>query len=258
MACIYKIQHKESGKVYIGQTKKTLDWRLNNNWCGHFALAFKRNSTCYIHCALRKYGKEAFTYEVLEEQSNNDFKDASMMKEWLNEREIYWVSEYNSNCHDFGYNKTKGGSFDYSTANHDKHSKRMTEYNNKCWSDEKFREKRSALVSAQFKKQWQKEEYRDRVISKMKQTISTKSKEEKHEIAMKQVETKRKTGSIYHTEASKEKLRLASMNNTNVKGRIYVHKESKSRLIRKEELDKFLSEGFILGRGKVQWRQHED
>lgn len=253
MALIYKIQNKLDNKIYIGQTKRTLEWRLSNGWCGHFPAAFEKNSKGYFHNALRKYGKNAFSYEILEERDNSSFQKNEDIKAWLDEREIYWITYYKSNEHQYGYNKTKGGSFDYQKADHSYHSKRMTEYNNKCWADSDFREKRSKKVSEQFKKQWKNDAYRTNIIEKMKHTISLKSCEDRHNSAMKSVETKRRLGLLCQTDEAKEKLRKAALGNTNVKGRLYIHKEGKSRMVKPEELERYLSEGWVKGRGKVKW-----
>lgn len=253
MAIIYKIQNKQNDKIYIGQTKRTLEWRLNNGWCGHFPAAFEKDSNGYLHRALRKHGKDAFTYEVIEERDNTSFDKTEDVRAWLNEREIYWIDFYKSNRHEFGYNKTSGGSSDHRLANHDYHSERMTEYNNKCWADAEFRKKRSEQVSKQAKRMWNNPEHRVKVISKMRETNSSRTQEEKHMIAMKQVEGRRLNGTLHQSESTKEKLRLAAIGNTNVKGRIYVYKEGKSRMIKVEELESFLSDGWLRGRGKVQW-----
>ena len=49
---------------------------------------------------MRKYGIENFTFEIIEECS----------QEQLNEREIYWISYYDSFNKEKGYNMTPGGS----------------------------------------------------------------------------------------------------------------------------------------------------
>lgn len=131
MAIIYKIQNKQNGKVYIGQTKVSLDWRLENNFCGHFKRALIENSHCKIHNALRKYGKEAFTYEVIEERNNDSFSDRTELKNWLNNREIYWVQYYKSYLSEFGYNMTKGGNM-YLAASNDFKQKISISVKNYC------------------------------------------------------------------------------------------------------------------------------
>lgn len=94
---IYKITNKINGKCYIGQSVN-----IKERWRKHRTVA-KRNSgkDCHkpLYCAIRKYGVENFSFEILEECS----------KEELNDKEIYWIAYYNSCNSDNGYNLTKGG-----------------------------------------------------------------------------------------------------------------------------------------------------
>lgn len=93
---IYKITNKINGKIYIGQTTKTLEERFQKHCWGttlkdiyHFNMAIKQ--------AIKKYGKENFTIELIEQ----------VEKDKLDEREVYWISFYNS--YQKGYNCTLGG-----------------------------------------------------------------------------------------------------------------------------------------------------
>ena len=92
---IYKATSATTGKVYIGQTTQTLQERINQ----HNSHAFGHQYNYHFHNAIRKYGTDDFTYEIIED----DIKSA----ETLNEREKYWISYYNS-YYD-GYNSTMGG-----------------------------------------------------------------------------------------------------------------------------------------------------
>jgi group I intron endonuclease len=91
---IYKWQHKENGKCYIGQTIQG----ANQRRLEHLSEARHSPTTYCFHNALRKYGEEAFTYEVIEECNS---------LEELNEREVYWMDYYNSI--DEGYNLRRAG-----------------------------------------------------------------------------------------------------------------------------------------------------
>lgn len=86
---IYKITNKVNGKSYIGQTRYTLEFR----WRQHL---HKKDNT-YFHNAIRKYGAENFSLEVLEECPYFN----------LNEREIFYIAKYDS--FNSGYNLTIGG-----------------------------------------------------------------------------------------------------------------------------------------------------
>lgn len=88
---IYKIVNKQNHKIYIGQSvniqKRLYDHRKSNR------------DDSYFHRAIEKYGKDNFTYEVIEECS----------PEQLNEREKYWIAFYQSHNREYGYNSTLGG-----------------------------------------------------------------------------------------------------------------------------------------------------
>lgn len=101
MSCgIYKITNLVNNKVYIGQSTD-----IERRWRNHRA----RYTTCnsILYQAIRKYGLENFSFEIVEECGEN----------FLNEREKYWVSYYNS--FEEGYNATIGGNgqpkYDYSS-----------------------------------------------------------------------------------------------------------------------------------------------
>lgn len=86
---IYKITNKVNNKSYIGQTRYTIEFR----WRQHI---HKKDDT-YFHRAIRKYGIENFSIEVLEECDYSR----------LNEREIFYIAKYNTFKE--GYNLTIGG-----------------------------------------------------------------------------------------------------------------------------------------------------
>ena len=95
---IYKITNKINNKCYIGQTIKSAEER----WKEHKAHAFgshenDQNKTLYK--AIRKYGLENFTFEVLQDNIETH--------EQLDKAEIYWIDFYNSFLK--GYNETSGG-----------------------------------------------------------------------------------------------------------------------------------------------------
>ena len=92
MIGIYKITNKINGKVYIGQS---ID--IKRRWKDH--RTHYKNGKYPLYFAMIKYGIENFSFEVIEECE----------KEKLNDREIYWISFYNSNNKNNGYNLTNGG-----------------------------------------------------------------------------------------------------------------------------------------------------
>lgn len=85
---IYKITNKINGKIYIG--KHSTD-KLDDGYMG---------SGKIIKQAIKKYGVENFTKEILE------FCDKEVE---LNDLEKHYIDKYNSTDRSIGYNLTKGG-----------------------------------------------------------------------------------------------------------------------------------------------------
>lgn len=88
---IYKITAKHNGKVYIGQSND-----IYTRWRSHWKQV-NRGDNDYLHNCMRKYGKDNFEYEIIEE-CNQDI---------INEREKYWIQHYDS--YNNGLNLTLGG-----------------------------------------------------------------------------------------------------------------------------------------------------
>lgn len=86
MIGIYKITNKINGKFYIGQSVD-IERRFMEHKTPHGTITS-------IKLAMRKYGKENFLFEVIEECSEED----------LNEREMYWIATLKPQ-----YNRCSGG-----------------------------------------------------------------------------------------------------------------------------------------------------
>lgn len=84
---IYKTTNKINGMIYIGKHNgKTNSYLGSGKW---------------LERAIKKYGKNNFTRDILENDIDNLIT--------LNEREIFWISFYESTNPAIGYNITKGG-----------------------------------------------------------------------------------------------------------------------------------------------------
>ena len=96
MAYIYKIENKINRKVYIGETTTTLEKR----WRDHVRESSKEGHghSYPIHCAIRKYGQENFSFEKIE-----DCDDEARFA-----REHYYIMYYNSIAPN-GYNILASG-----------------------------------------------------------------------------------------------------------------------------------------------------
>ena len=94
---IYVITNSVSGKMYIGQTWVTLEQRLHS----HFKTAFNSKSKSIFHCAVRSYGRAAFTIRQL---GCNFFSQGA-----LDEAERTWIRELRVQDRSVGYNILDGG-----------------------------------------------------------------------------------------------------------------------------------------------------
>ena len=74
---VYKITCKVNNKIYIGQTIESLTQRFNR----HMGYQKDEHDTKFYR-AIRKYGKDNFYIELLEEVSNQNE---------LDKREYYWI-----------------------------------------------------------------------------------------------------------------------------------------------------------------------
>lgn len=92
---IYKITNIINNKIYIGYTKKSLDERLKS----HFYYA--KHGKLPLSHAIKKYGKENFKIELIEESENDNYIHK--------EREKYWINRLNSRNPKIGYNVAAGG-----------------------------------------------------------------------------------------------------------------------------------------------------
>lgn len=86
---IYKVTNKVNNKVYIGQTRYTVEFR----WKQHI----HKQDNCHFHNAIRKWGIDNFIVETLEKC------DVDL----LNSREIFYIAKYDS--YKSGYNSTIEG-----------------------------------------------------------------------------------------------------------------------------------------------------
>lgn len=91
-AIIYLLTNTVNGKQYVGQTSRGLEER----WRDHCSKA-RGVSNYMLHNAIRKYGPDVFTREILEHTTVDK----------INDRETYWIAEIKT--HQSGYNMTEGG-----------------------------------------------------------------------------------------------------------------------------------------------------
>jgi group I intron endonuclease len=132
--CIYKLT-SPSGKSYIGQTI----YGIQNRWRDHLYDAFnpKKNHCKLLNKAIRKYGKDSFEVECLEECNKED----------LDKREAHYINNLNT-LKPNGYNLKSGG------------------------SSSKHTEETKAKIRNSCKKVFEDDTRKKEIIEKRKQTIA--------------------------------------------------------------------------------------
>lgn len=115
---IYKITNNVNGKVYIGQTVRTVKERFDEH-CRH--------SVTYIDRAINKYGKVNFTVETI--YTAKDLEE-------LNEKEKYYISYYHSNQNNIGYNLCDGGDNTEGYRHREESKRKMSESKSRLYMGE--------------------------------------------------------------------------------------------------------------------------
>lgn len=155
---IYKALCKNTGRVYIGQTRRDLQTRINE----HLNYSERKFSK-----ALRKYGLDSFEWTVLEEHNTIDK---------ANEREIYLISKYNS--YKQGYNSHIGGRVGGYTTKESIIKRQNTRAQNGGYTTVSKNQKENNVskrlevknkIRNTIKELWNNKEYRDNQLKKRAQ-----------------------------------------------------------------------------------------
>ena len=93
---IYKITNKINSKIYIGKTNSSIDIRFKQ----HIYSIEHHKTKSLLYDAMKKYGIENFTIEEI---------DSADSLEELNKKERHYISKYESQNPNIGYNICKGG-----------------------------------------------------------------------------------------------------------------------------------------------------
>lgn len=101
MSKIYKITDRTNNKVYIGQTKRDIYKRFAEHIYRALNSQRKNDRVLAIYIAIVNHKPENFYVELLEEIEGTPKQ--------IDEREIYWIKQYDATNPDKGYNLDKGG-----------------------------------------------------------------------------------------------------------------------------------------------------
>jgi len=137
---VYCHTHVATGRRYIGLTKLTMMKRWNRHM--YDAMAKHGKGCAYFWNAIRKYGPEAFTHDVL--MTCNDVRLANAL-------EKFFVRRYDTRNPEKGFNLAKGGA----------HTPHLVK---NPWNRPGYREKRQASLNLAF----QNPEYRALIESRLK------------------------------------------------------------------------------------------
>lgn len=192
---IYKVTHTLDGKVYIGQTIKPLKKR----WSEH---GYKKKNTYFSNC-LRKYGKENFSIEQIDQ--------ASSLEE-LNEKEVYWINFFDSTNKEKGYNIEHGGN------SHKKSQETIEKQRRSMIGKNKYKRTEEARLNMSLAQMGKKrapfsEEHKDKIRQKALGRKHTSQAKEK----IREAKTGRKLSieEIQKREETKRKNRLQLKENLN-------------------------------------------
>lgn len=109
---IYKATNKINGKMYIGQTTHTLEWRKKKH------LQDSKRMDSYFYRAINKYGWDNFEWEILDSTATT--------KEELNILEKRYIAQYGTfDDKTKGYNSTSGGEYDYEITQEEKQARSL-------------------------------------------------------------------------------------------------------------------------------------
>ena len=89
---VYKLTNMDNGKIYIGQTRRSVEERFKEH----------KKAASAIGSAIRKHGVEKFMCEVIA---------VCDTPEELNAKENFFITKLKSNDPKIGYNRTGGGDF---------------------------------------------------------------------------------------------------------------------------------------------------
>lgn len=168
MHYIYIIQNNKNLKIYVGQTIN-----LRQRWSAHKSYAKSNKPNQYIHIAMKKYGIENFSHQLLEEYNSQNEADSA---------EEFWIEFFQSRNRLMGYNIKPGGMV--STLSKDTKQKISKAHKGKKLSKAHIENISKALTGRKFT-----EEHKNK-ISRLGSTQTTETREKISQAHIGMVHTK--------------------------------------------------------------------
>lgn len=224
MYSIYKITNKIDGKIYVGKTTKSIEYRFRQH-IRKSHINVKYGGISYLHRAMSKYGCENFSVSLLEECQNEDE---------LNIREKFWIKELHSQDPEIGYNIQDGGN------GGGVRSKEFTLTQKQLDALERGRH----LPSSTTHKQQLANRRKGCIVSdETRELLRQRQLGKKASVATRQKMSATRLGKKLPNRSaeSREKYRDVSLD------RVHIHKGEINKNPKRCDLDKYLSEGYELG-----------
>ncbi len=245
---IYKITNFINKKYYIGQSIYE-----DKNYYG---------SGIYIKRAIKKYGKQNFKKEILGYCSS---------QEELNDSEIECIAFFESQNIIYGYNISKGGEGsdgfkDHHHTDEAKENIRIKNSGENSWNfGRKIPKEQTERRIATYKENNKDNQYgkaqsirllKESEINKNRIWVFTKLKNDIYDerwVDKNELQIYLDKGFIEGRKPESKEICIENLKlSDNCKERIWISKDRKNKRIKNHDLEKFLSEGWILGINKIQ------
>lgn len=220
---IYKTTNLVDGKIYIGQKKSPKF--LGKGYLG---------SGKVLKQAVSKYGEDNFKVELIEEID---------CVEKMDEREIYWIAQYNATNREIGYNRSKGGNVNrtmvgennpfYGKHHSEETRKKMSEHNSLYMLGKHHSEETKQKISDSNKGKYVSDETKKKLSENAKHNDNYGMKGKHHNDEVREKISSAKKGKPSHAKDS-----------------VHITNDVEDKMVHLEELDYYLSQGWRLGRKK--------
>lgn len=229
---IYKRENLLNHKIYIGQHLYQRDEvTLDPNYKGSGKL---------LKEAFRKYGEEAFTYELI------DYADDPQT---LNEKEIYWIAKYDC-LSPKGYNILLGGQILFPEEQRHERASIAAKARGTGWHHKEETRKKIAQSNTNYH---HTQEAKDKMSKSKMGNTSGRGNKDTFWITDGINNYRLHKGEPYDT--TKFKLGKTWSKETKIKlkenylGKTCVHKDDIIKWVLDEEVDTYLNDGYLLGKG---------